>query len=357
MFVDLEWIAKPIKEPHAKAKKQAMAHFAQITTIDGSLGMFEELATRLAGMQRNVHPKVDPARVVIFAADHGMVSDSPCTQSQTVTRSMVYDCLRGVSPVAQMTRQLDVDLELVDVGMIAPSAAMSSPVCSSQSKKVCFIEQSAAFGSADFRFGPAMTHEQFSLALRAGKDAVNRAVRDKIRLFIGGEISIGGMVSASAIISAVLKNLPECFLGSGKSSLPPETFPHIVAMIQQGLDVHVPFHDKAMESLRRMGGFEIAALTGAFIACGQRGIPAVVDGFVASTAALVAISAHPPLKEWLIFAHRSAEPGQLSILKSLNVQPVLDLNMHWGEATGATAVLPILRLACGFLPKKSMAKR
>lgn len=353
MFVDLEWTARPIKVLHTETMERARAHFSQITTTEGSLGMLEALAVRLAGMQRRMHPQIDPARIVIFAADHGIAKEPVCLLPPAATRTMIHNCLRGVSPIARMAQQLDVDLELVDVGMIASAEAPQDTPPSSQKKGIRLIEQAIGPGCADFRFGSAMTHEQLSQALRAGQDAVKRAIRDGMRLFLGGEISIGGIVSANAIVSTLLKVLPENLVGSGKTSIPPESFPLITAIIQQGLDVHVPFHNTAMESLRRLGGFEIAALTGAFIACGQRGVPAVVDGFVASTAALVAIASHPPLQEWLIFAHRAAEPGQLRVLQTLNVQPVLDLNMHWGEASGAASVLPILRLACCFLPEES----
>ena len=345
MFVNLQWISRPIKPITSKTKEQSQAHFAQLTATLGSLGLFETLAIRLANMQRTVRPTIDPARAVIFAADHGIASPEICGEAPPTTRSMVDACLQGISPIARMAQQLDLDIELIDVGMIPPTQTVPK----SYNKRVCWFEQAVAAGSADFQQGPAMSHEQFSQALRVGRDAVKRAIKDKKRLFIGGEMGIGGSVSASAIVCSVLKVLPEFLTAPGKGSFPMEGFARRTEVIQRGLDIHEPFHETAMESLRRLGGFEIAALTGAFITCGQQGIPAVVDGFVASTAALVAISLHPPLKNWLIFAHRSAEPGQLRILQTLNIQPVLDLNMRHGEATGAAAILPLLRLACHFL--------
>lgn len=345
MFVDLEWTSRPIKTPYQETVQLAKNHFSQLTTNQGCLGRLEELAIRLAGLQRRKQPLIDPARVVIFAADHGFASESICALPQAATRSMVYDCMRGYSPIARMVRQLEVDLELVDVGMIAAPETSVQPVLDPKSTQVRFIEQAVAAGTADFRYGSAMTHEQISVALRVGRDAVKRAIDDGKRLFIGGDIGVGSIISANVIASILLKIPAEYLTGSGKSELSAEKIPRVAAVIQKGFDVHEPFHDKAIETLRRLGGFEIAALTGAFIACGQRGVPAVVDGFVATTAALVAISLHPPLKEWLIFAHRSAEPGQLLILQSLNIQPLIDLNMQWGEATGAVAVLPLLRLA------------
>ena len=302
MFVNLQWTSRPIKPIRSEIKEQSQALFAQLTATQGSLGLFETLAIRLACMQRTVQPKVDPARIVIFAADHGIASPEICGSLPSTTRSIVDTCLQGVSPIARMAKQLDLDIELVDVGM-KPSIQTAPKA---HSKRICWFEQAVAAGSADFQQGPAMSHEQFSQALRVGRNAVKRAIKDKKRLFIGGEMGVGGCVSASAMVCTILKILPEFLMAPGKGSFPPEGFARRVEVIQRGLDIHEPFHETAMESLRRLGGFEIAALTGAFITCGQQGLPAVVDGFVASTAALVAISLHPPLKEWLIFAHRAA---------------------------------------------------
>lgn len=356
MSVNLKWTARPIKVISEQARQQALAHFSQLTATSGSLGLFETLAVRMAGMQRNVHPTSDPARIVVFAADHGVMDASVCSLPKSATRSAVYDCLRGVSPIARMARPLEVDLELIDVGMTPSSDPLPDPTPSLQNGSVRFLEQAVGPGTTDFRLGAAMTHEQFSQALRVGRNAVDRAIQDNKRLFLGGEISIDGTLSATAVVSAVLKVLPEFLSGPGKGPLSPDGFVRRTERIQKGLDVHESFHTTAMEALRRLGGFEMAALTGAFIACGQRGLPAIVDGFSAATAAMVAIAAHPPLKEWLIFAHRAAEPGHLLIAQRLMVQPVLDLNIHHGEAVGAAAALPILRQACHLLAEGSSAE-
>lgn len=352
MSFNLQWISKPIKVVSEEAKEQAKDHFSKLTTFQGSLGVLEALAIRLAGMQRSLRHSLDPARIVVFAADHGVANEPLCTLPKKTTRSMVGDCLRGVSPIARMVQQLNVDLELVDVGMRpSPEGVVSVP--STGGGRIRFMVQAVAPGSADFRFGSAMTHEQFSKALHVGRDAVNRAIQDGNRIILGGEIGVGGTMSAVAVACAFLKVPPESLAESGHGILTPEGLARRVEVVQQGLDAHVPFHSTAMESLRRLGGFEIAALTGAFIACGQRGLPAVVDGFVASVAALVAIAAHPPLHEWLIFAHCSPEPGQSLIFRRLAVQPVLDMNIYWGEGVGAATALPILRLAHRFLSEES----
>lgn len=346
MLTDLEWTARPIREPHQEVAQRVRASLSQTTGGSGSLGRLEELAIRLAGMRHAISPSVDPARIVLFGADHGIAPDAIGHLSHATTRTMLHAGLRGHTPTARMARQLDVDLEMVDVGIIAPSSATETPPVPPDHGRIRLFERAVACGTSDFRYGPAMTHAHLSQALKTGREAVNRAIQDGKRLLLAGDIGLAGTLSAGAVVSALLKAPPELLIGPGRHNLAPADFPRVAVLIQQGLDLHLPFHDTAMESLRRLGGYEMAALTGTFIACGQRGLPALVDGFVASTAALVAIFVHPSLQKWLFFAHRSAEPGQLLILRTLNVQPLIDLNMQWGEATGAAVALPILRLAC-----------
>lgn len=350
MFKNLSWFRRPIKTLSLQAQEQAREDFCQGCNTHGALGQFEDLAVRLAGMQNSPHPKVDPARIVVFVADHGVARESVSSYAKVDSHLLLRNCLTGQSAIARMAQQLDATLEVVDVGLTTPFEPKANESVHE------FVSQPVGPGTADYRFAPAMDHEQVFGALQVGRDAVERAVKKGSWLFIGGEIGVGGTLSAGAVVSALMGVSPELLTGSGKSGLPPEDWIKKQAAIQQGLETHIAFHNTAYESLRRLGGFEMAALVGAYTSCGQMGLPAVVDGFCATTAALVAISIHPPLKDWLIFGHRSAEPGQLPLLQTLSVQPVLDMNLRWGEATGAAAVLPMLRLACGFLHESPLKK-
>ena len=195
-------------------------------------------------------------------------------------------------------------------------------------------------GTADFTLAPAMATAQLDAALDAGRAAVGDA-----DLFIGGEMGIGNTTSAAAV-ACVLLQLPPSRLAGPGTGLNAKGVRHKAEIISKGLARHDIRPDAPLEALRCLGGFEIAALVGAYIAAGQRGVPVLVDGFISSVAALVAVRLRSELAPWLIFAHRSAEPGHDRVLEALDAAPLLDLGMRLGEGSGAAVAVPLLRQAC-----------
>ncbi|MBF0158613.1 MAG: nicotinate-nucleotide--dimethylbenzimidazole phosphoribosyltransferase [Magnetococcales bacterium] len=332
----IKWIYQPIAAIAHTKRQEVQQHLARLCKPVASLGMLETLAVRLAGMQHSDQPSVDPARIVLFCADHGVAVEQVSAYPQSTTQIMVRHFLGGGAAIAVMARQLGVALEVVDVGI-----ATAQPL----PPQTGLVAHRAGRGSANFLHGPAMDQQQLIKALEAGWQAVERSRDHGTRLFVGGDMGVGNTTAAGAILSALLGLSPESVVGPG-SGLDEQGMARKVAVIQRALEVHASFLTTPIDILRILGGFEIAALCGAYIRCGQQGIPVLVDGFVCCVAALVATSIHPKLAEWLIFAHRSAEPGQLTILKSLQAQPLLQLDMRLGEASGAAAAVPLLRLAC-----------
>lgn len=337
------WFRHPIRVPQADAMRQAREHQRQLLKPLGALGLLEELVVRLAGLQGAPTPSVDPARMVIFAADHGVAAAGVSAYAQETTAALVRAICAGHGAIAVMARHMGVPLEVVDLGLSTPLEALPH-----------LISQRAGAGTADMRVAPAMRETQLQAALKAGRDAVARAVREGTRLLICGEVGIANSTSAAAITSALLGMPPEALAGPG-SGLNEAGMANKAAVITRALEYHQEFSNTPLEVLRRLGGFELAALCGTFVTCGQVGLPAVVDGFAASVAALVAVSLKPSLKEWLLFAHRSAEPGQLLILRTLGARPLLDLDLRLGQGTGAAAALPLLRLACALNNEMSSA--
>jgi nicotinate-nucleotide--dimethylbenzimidazole phosphoribosyltransferase len=191
----------------------------------------------------------------------------------------------------------------------------------------------------------AMTPAQLAAALAAGRASVERAIASEAHLFIGGDMGIGNTTSAAAIGCAILGAQPEALAGPG-TGLSSEGVTHKAEVIRRALAFHATHLREPREVLRRLGGFEIAALAGAYIACAQEGLPALIDGFIASVAALVAERLAPGADSWWFFAHRSHEPGHSAILAALGARPLLDLGMRLGEGSGAAVAVPLLRLAC-----------
>ncbi|HLY95570.1 MAG TPA: nicotinate-nucleotide--dimethylbenzimidazole phosphoribosyltransferase, partial [Sideroxyarcus sp.] len=206
-------------------------------------------------------------------------------------------------------------------------------------------DERIAAGTANFARQPAMTEDQCAAALRAGRSAVLRAKQQGAQLFIGGEMGIANTTSASAIACALLSAAPESLAGPG-TGLDSAGVSHKAQVIAKALSLHQVAHDQPLEVLRRVGGFEIAGLAGAYVAAAQNGLPVLVDGFISSVAALAAVRINPAVRGWLLFAHTSAEPGHQRVLAALEAQALLQLGMRLGEGSGAAVAVPLLQLAC-----------
>ncbi|MGN7614240.1 nicotinate-nucleotide--dimethylbenzimidazole phosphoribosyltransferase [Magnetococcales bacterium HHB-1] len=330
------WINNPIKSPSESMQQAARARQNRLTKPQGALGRLEDLVIQLAGLQNQEKPCVDPARIVVFAADHGIINSTPelSAYPQSVTEEMVKNFSSGGAAISVLAKHLDIQLELVDVGILNDPGPLPK-----------LISQRIAPGTKDFRRGSAMTAQQCNHALKAGRDAVLRAKEAGVKLFIGGEMAIGNTTSASAITSTIASVPPEAVAGPG-TGITEQGIAEKAQSIHDALSFHILNIRTPLDALSRLGGFEIAALTGAFIACGQEGIPALVDGYIATVAATLAVNLRASLKAWLIFSHHSAEPGHLTLLRALKETPLLDLNMRLGEASGAATAFPLLRLAC-----------
>ena len=158
-------------------------------------------------------------------------------------------------------------------------------------------------------------------------------------------MGIGNTTPAAAIVCALLGADPVALAGPG-TGLDHAGVSHKAQVLQEALARYEGLDSDPLEALRCLGGFEIAALAGAYISCAQQGIPALVDGYITTAAALLAVKLQPEVKAWLLFSHRSAEPGHKAMLEALQVEPLLDLGMRLGEGSGAATAVPLLRLAC-----------
>ncbi|QJI36249.1 nicotinate-nucleotide--dimethylbenzimidazole phosphoribosyltransferase [Pseudomonas sp. ADAK13] len=328
------WWLNPCKAIDPRAHEQALARQQQLTKPAGSLGQLEAVAVQLAGLQGQVKPSVDHLWIAIFAGDHGVVAEGVSAFPQEVTGQMLHNFVTGGAAISVLARQLDAKLEVVDLGTITPTLNLPG---------VRHLNIGA--GTANFANGPAMTEAQGRLALQAGRDSVHRAIASGAQLFIGGEMGIGNTTAASALACALLDCQVSDLTGPG-TGLNAQGVSHKVAVIERALALHAGDRDDALKTLFNLGGFEIAALVGAYLACAQAGVVVLVDGFICTVAALVATRLNPACREWLLFGHRGAEPGHRHVLQSLNAEPLLELGLRLGEGSGAALAVPLLRLAC-----------
>lgn len=328
------WWLNPCKAIDAQAYENALARQQQLTKPAGSLGQLETLAVQLAGLQGQVKPSVDQVWIAIFAGDHGVVAEGVSAYPQAVTGQMLLNFVSGGAAISVLARQLDAQLEVVDLGTVTSSLDLPG---------VRHLNIGA--GTANFVNGPAMTEAQGRLALHAGRDSVLRARESGAQLFIGGEMGIGNTTAASALACALLECQVRDLTGPG-TGLNAQGVSHKVAVIERALARHAAQRGDALHTLFNLGGFEIAALVGAYLACAQEGVVVLVDGFICTVAALVATRLNPACREWLLFGHRGAEPGHGHVLQSLDAQPLLELGLRLGEGSGAALAVPLLRLAC-----------
>jgi len=329
-----DWLAAPAKPLDHVATDAARARQGQLTKPPGSLGRLEDIAVRLAGMQGREKPELERVRIAVFAADHGVAAEGVSAFPQAVTGQMILNFARGGAAVSVLAQEQGAELEVVDVGSVAELPPLPGVVV-----------QKAGPGTANFRRGPAMADAQLAAALQAGQDAVQRALDAKAQLFIGGEMGIANTTAATAVACALIGLEPEALAGPG-TGLDAAGVRHKAQVIRESLALHQASLSSPLEVLRHVGGFEIAALCGAYLACAQAGLPVLVDGFIASTAALVALRIRPEAADWFFYGHASAEPGHARLMAALNARPLVDLGLRLGEGSGAAVALPLLRLAC-----------
>ncbi|GID07662.1 nicotinate-nucleotide--dimethylbenzimidazole phosphoribosyltransferase [Pseudomonas sp. 008] len=328
------WWLNPCKPIDTQVVELAQARQQQLTKPAGSLGQLEAVAMQLAGLQGQVKPTLDQLWIAIFAGDHGVVAEGVSAFPQEVTGQMLHNFVSGGAAISVLARQLGASLEVVDLGTVTPSLNLPG-----------VRHLNIGPGTANFVQGPAMTQAQGELALQAGRDSVQRAIAAGAQLFIGGEMGIGNTTAASALACALL-DCPVVHLAGPGTGLNAAGVSHKALVIERALALHGAQRDDALQTLFNLGGFEIAALVGAYLACAQEGVAVLVDGFICSVAALVAVRLNPACREWLLFGHRGAEPGHRHVLETLNAEPLLDLGLRLGEGSGAALAVPLLRLAC-----------
>ena len=329
-----EWLYTPPKPLDEKTAAAARERQAQLTKPPGALGELENVAVTLAAAQGRERPRVDSVWISIFAGDHGVVEEGISAFPQAVTAEMVKNFARGGAAISVLARTLGAHLEVIDLGTVVGLSGVPG-----------VVHLNLGPGTANFTRADAMSTDQCALALEAGRGCVAKARAEGAELFVGGEMGIGNTTAAAALACALLGESPERLAGPG-TGIDKAGVARKAEVIARALSLHGAHFGDPLEALRRLGGFEIAALTGAYLACAQSGLPALVDGFITTAAALAAERINPGTANWFFYGHGSAEPGHVRLLDALKARPLLSLGMRLGEGSGAATAVPLLRLAC-----------
>ena len=312
---------------------RAEARQLQLTKPAGSLGRLEEIANRLCAIQRTLAPRIDQPRIVVYAGDHGVCREGVNPYPQEVTAQMVLNFLAGGAAINALARVAGAELIVVDTGLASELA--HSPQ---------LVSHRIAPGTRNFCVEPAMSGDEVVAALSIGIDCAKEAVREGCTLLGLGEMGIGNTTAASAL-TAALTGLPaEMVCGRGTGADDAGVARKIDA-VKRAVALHRPFTADRMELLARLGGFEIAAMCGLCLGAAALQCAVIVDGFISTAAAAVAVRLCPAVREYLFAAHRSTEPGHGPLLEILGQTPLFDLAMRLGEGTGAALAIPVFRAA------------
>src|SRR5438552_4390407 len=333
------------------AAARARRHQLSLTKPPGSLGRLEDLAVFYAGV-RGQFPATVPARaeLFVFAADHGVAAEKVSAYPAEVTAAMVGNFLHGGAAVNVLARQCGVSVTVVDVG-VGGSAAPRSELAPAarQSDGPSFVSARVASGTRNLRREAALTAAEAEAALSVGLSMAAAAAFRGADLLVGGDMGIANTTAAAALVCAICDEDPAGIVGRG-TGVDDEGLARKIEVIRDALALHRALLDgpagRAFGALQAVGGLEIAALAGLMIGGAARRLPVIVDGFIASAAALVACRLVPAVRSFLVLSHLSAERGAHRLAKLLGgPPPLIDLGLRLGEGTGATLVVPLLRAA------------
>ncbi|MBI4459232.1 MAG: nicotinate-nucleotide--dimethylbenzimidazole phosphoribosyltransferase [Acidobacteria bacterium] len=319
--VDPQWIER--------AKERQL----QLTKPPGSLGRLEEIANHFAAIQQTLSPSVERPRILLFAADHGVCAEGVNPYPQAVTAQMVTNFLRGGAAINALARVSGAGLRIVDMGVAYEIPNMGG-----------LIRRPISLGTKNLCNEPAMSREQVIASLCAGIEMAVEAETDGCKLLGIGEMGIGNTTSASAL-AAALTGLPAASVVGRGTGADEACMQRKISAVERALALHQPHLQDPLDTLARLGGFEIGAMCGVCLGGAANRCAVVVDGFIATVAAALAVRLNNHVREYVIAAHCSTEPGHRPLLDSIGQQPLLDFRMRLGEGTGAALAIPIIRAA------------
>lgn len=318
---------------------KAMDRQNRLTKPPQSLGRLEDIACRMAAIQQTLLPAVDYKSIVIFAADHGVTEEGVSPYPAEVTAQMVANFLRGGAAINALAKTAGAHLVIVDSGVKSPIPAVDI-----SKSKIQFIQKPVRKGSRNFVQEPALTSEETVTAIRLGYDLALRAKQDGVNLIGIGEMGIGNTTAAGAV-TAALTGLPAAAVTGRGTGADDEILAKKRSAVEQALRLHAPDASDPLGILRTLGGLELAGLVGLCLGAAASRTAIVCDGFIATASAALTVRLSPASADYMFAAHLSSEPGHAALLRIIQQEPLLDLNMRLGEGTGAALAMNIIDAA------------
>ena len=308
-----------------------------LTKPPASLGRLEELSIQLAGITGQAFPSMERKAVIVMAADHGVAIEAVSAYPAEVTAQMVLNFLHGGAAINVLARQAGARVTVVDIGVASEFEPMPGLV---RRKVMC--------GTRNQAQGPAMTRAEAEQAIQVGMDVLEEEFGHGLDIVATGDMGIGNTTPSSAIVAAITALPVSQVVGRG-TGIDDQSLQRKISVIEQALAVNQPDATDALDVLHKVGGLEIAGLVGVMLAAASHRIPVLVDGFISTAAAMIAVGLSPRVREYLIAAHQSVEIGHKAMLKHLNLTPLLDLNLRLGEGTGAALAFHLIEASTRIL--------
>ena len=329
----IEALVRAVQPLDQKAMLAAEAHQARLAKPPGSLGRLEELSVQLAGITGKVHNELPRKQLLVFAADNGVVAEGVSSAPQSVTMQQTINLTRGKTGAAVLAKRFGCGLTVCDVGV-------NADICES-----AVLNRKIAYGTQNICAGPAMTREQALQAILTGAAVAKNVDADAVGI---GEMGIGNTTTSSAVLAVLLGADVDKVTGRG-GGITEESFRKKKAVIRTAIAVNRPNRDDVIDVLAKVGGFDLAAMCGAFLGAAASRRAAVIDGFISAVAALCAVRLCPLVRGYLIPSHASFEIGYRLAMEEMALRPLFDLGMRLGEGSGCPLAFQVLDAACAVM--------
>jgi len=329
----IEALVRAVQPLDQKAMLAAEAHQARLAKPPGSLGRLEELSVQLAGITGKVHSELPRKQLLVFAADNGVVIEGVSSAPQSVTMQQTINLTRGKTGAAVLAKRFGCGLTVCDVGV-------NADICES-----AVLNRKIAYGTQNICAGPAMTREQALQAILTGAAVAENVDADAVGI---GEMGIGNTTTSSAVLAVLLGADVDKVTGRG-GGITEESFRKKKAVIRTAVAVNRPNRNDVIDVLAKVGGFDLAAMCGAFLGAAAARRPAVIDGFISAVAAMCTVRLCPLVRGYLIPSHASFEIGYRLAMEELALRPLFDLGMRLGEGSGCPLAFQVLDAACAVM--------
>ena len=333
MQKELDALVREVLPLDRGAMTAAEEHQARLAKPPGSLGRLEEISIQLAGITGRVHNALNKKQLLVFAADNGVVDEGVSSAPQSVTKQQTINLMRGKTGAAVLAKHFGCGLTVCDVGVNAD--IYESTV----------LNRKIAYGTQNICTGPAMTREQTLQAILTGAEIARTVDADVIGV---GEMGIGNTTTSSAVLAVLLGTDVEAVTGRG-GGITEESFRKKKAVIRTAIEVNRPDRDDVVGVLSKVGGFDLAAMCGAFLGAAAARRPAVIDGLISTAAALCAVRLCPNVRGYLVPSHASFEIGYRLAMEAMDLRPLFDLGMRLGEGSGCPLAFQVLDAACAVI--------